>query len=84
MLEGATSEGKDIVLIGDLNTNLLVPSNLSSKLTPIANEYNLTQLISKPTRITDRSQTLIDVLFHQIQTFSQPQGPLSSQEVTTL
>ena len=63
MLEGATSEGKDIILMGDLNINLLAPSNLSNKLSLIANEYNLTQLISKPTRITNHSQTLIDVLF---------------------
>ena len=63
MLEGATSEGKDISLMGDLNINLLAPSNLSNKLSLIANEYNLTQLISKPTWITNHSQTLIDVLF---------------------
>ena len=63
MLERATSEGKDIVLMGDLNINLLAPSKLSNKLSLIANEYNLTQLISKPTGITNHSQTLIDVLF---------------------
>ena len=63
MLERVSSEGKDIVLMGDLNINLLATTCLSSKLTLIANENNLKQLISKPTRITDHSQTLMNVLF---------------------
>ena len=49
--------------MGDLNINLLAQSSQSSRLLLITSENNLEQLISEPTRITDHSQTLLDVLF---------------------
>ncbi len=50
---------QNIVLTGDLNCDLLTNQN-NNKLTDIMNLYNLTNVIEKPTRITDRSQTLLD------------------------
>lgn len=63
MLERASSEGKEDVVIGDMNCNLLVRNSLSERLLLITDENNMSQLISQPTRIISHSQTLIDVLF---------------------
>ena len=49
--------------MGDLNLNLLVQSSRADNLLLITSDNNLKQLISEPTRITDHSQTLLDVLF---------------------
>ena len=63
MLERASSEGKEVVVIGDMNCNLLVRNSLSEQLLLITDENHMSQLISQPTHITSHSQTLIDVLF---------------------
>ena len=63
MLERAASENKRVILMGDLNINLLVPSGLASRLLLTTSDNNLRQLITEPTRITEHSQTLIDVFF---------------------
>ena len=63
MLERAASENKRVILMGDLNINLLVPSGLASRLLLTTSDNNLRQLINEPTRITEHSQTLIDVFF---------------------
>ena len=62
MLERAVSERKEVILMGDFNLNLLVHSTETDRLLQIT-EDNLNQLISVPTRITNQSQTLIDLLF---------------------
>ncbi|CAB4011738.1 Hypothetical predicted protein, partial [Paramuricea clavata] len=54
--------GKDILVAGDLNCNLLVDSTESCALRDLCSTLNLTQLISSPTRVTETSQTLIDVI----------------------
>ena len=59
------SEDKEIILIGDLNCNILAISadNNTSKLNLLAELYQLDQLINEPTRVTDHSSTLLDVIF---------------------
>ena len=63
MVEKAVSECKLVVLMGDFNVNLLRTSSLVEHLLSITGSNDLTQLISKPTRITDQSESLIDALF---------------------
>ena len=63
MVEKAVSECKLVVLMGDFNVNLLKTSSLVEHLLSITGSNALTQLISKPTRITDQSESLIDALF---------------------
>ena len=50
---------KTMYIFGDLNDNLL---NNNSKLKKIIEACGLSQLISKPTRVTPQSSTLLDVL----------------------
>ena len=54
---------KPIYILGDLNCNLLNSSDLASQaLVNFCVSFNLTQLIRQPTRITESSTTLIDVI----------------------
>jgi len=79
-MEKVASEGKDVILMGNLNLNLLVQSSQADSLLLIASENNLKQLISEPACITDHSQTL---MFSSplILNFSPPLEPLSVQKV---
>lgn len=53
---------KEIILVGDFNINW--DKNVDRRtLKPITDNCSLTQFIDKPTRITDRSKTKIDLLF---------------------
>ena len=56
-------ESKELYIFGDLNCNML-QLNLSTtkKLQEIMELYQLTQLIDSPTRITNSSQSLLDVV----------------------
>ena len=57
-----------MILLGDFNV-IFTDSNLNNdkvmkrKLIQVTNSHELDQLINKPTRITERSSTLIDLLF---------------------
>ena len=58
----------EVILLGDFNVNFLATKNYASralkrKLLSFTSMYNLEQLIDKPTRITENSSTLIDLLF---------------------
>ena len=57
------AENLELYLLGDLNCNLLsdTPSTNTSELLNIFTTYNLNQLITEPTRVTNNSQTLIDL-----------------------
>ena len=57
------AENSELYLLGDLNCNLLprTSDHNSANLTNILDIYGLSQLITEPTRITDNSQSLIDV-----------------------
>ena len=58
----------EVILLGNFNVNFLATKNYASrtlkrKLLSFTSMYNLEQLIDKPTRITENSSTLIDLLF---------------------
>ena len=54
--------GLDIFVISDLNCNLLSEDYESRAFSDFCTTLNLTQLIKSPTRITESSQSLIDVI----------------------
>ena len=56
------SPGLDVILLGDLNCNLLGNCPDSQALLDLCSTLNLFQLVEKPTRVTETSQTLIDVI----------------------
>ena len=58
ILQTLAIENKAIFLLGDLNDNFL---DRQSKLQKIVSILNFSQMIEKPTRITNTSSTLIDV-----------------------
>ena len=54
---------KPIVILGDLNCDGLKPSSTESRaLQCFSDELNLSQLIKSPTRITETTETLLDVI----------------------
>ncbi len=59
------AEQVEYYVMGDLNCNLSSPTldHNSTLLNNITNLYNLHQLINEPTRITESSSTLLDVIF---------------------
>lgn len=54
---------KEIIMMGDVNVDLLVDGSKQCKLTDIASSYQLHQLISEPTRVTENSETLLDHVY---------------------
>ena len=59
------SENIEYYVLGDLNCNMAAPKfdNSTNILSNIAEVYGLDQLITENTRITDKSSTLIDLIF---------------------
>ena len=55
--------GLPILVVGDLNSGLLVSSSKSKTLNNLCTSLNMKQLITLPTRVTETSKTLIDVIF---------------------
>ena len=53
--------GLDVILLGDLNCNLLGSCSDGQALLDFCTATNLVQLAKDPTRITETSQSLIDV-----------------------
>lgn len=54
---------KPIYILGDLNCNLLNSSDPASQaLVNFCTSFNLSQMITQPTRVTESSATLIDVI----------------------
>ena len=62
MFKVATQEGKEMVVMGDFNCNVLHPDSCTQELMLAADVCNLKQLITTPTRITSNSESLIDLL----------------------
>ena len=59
----ALSLNKPVYIMGDLNCNLLNAECTEPKsLTSFCESFNLSQLIASPTRVTDSSSSLIDVI----------------------
>ena len=61
MLELVSIENKEILMLGDLNCNYLVNSD-HKEIKHIISASGLKQLIKSPTRITNQSSTLVDVI----------------------
>jgi len=57
-----SSKGKRLVLCGDLNVNFLQHNNKLVDLQNLLVMNNLTNIVKSPTRISDRSVSLIDVM----------------------
>ena len=57
-------ENKELILVGDLNcdVNKLAPDSQTHKLQTLCSLYQLTQVINEPTRITETTSTLIDLI----------------------
>ena len=52
-----------IYILGDLNCNLLKPEASDCKvLGNFCSSYNLTQLIKEPTRVTEQTSSLLDII----------------------
>ena len=51
-----------IIVLGDLNCNLLTSNSKANLLRDIISTFNLNQLIEKPTRVTETTKSLIDVI----------------------
>ena len=58
-----SSDIDDLIVMGDLNLNQLEPDNMTRTMDDICTNFNLSQLIDVPTRITDNTSTLIDLLY---------------------
>ena len=58
----ALAMNKPMIILGDLNCNTLKECPENKALSEILLGLNLTQIINKPTRITHRSESLIDVI----------------------
>ena len=65
VLHQISSENKTIILLGDFNIDLIkcCTDTSSSEFFNLISSHNLLPHITLPTRITDRSQTLIDNIF---------------------
>jgi len=55
-------KNKELILFGDFNVNWIEKSN-RKKLHEIVSQFDLSQLIQGPTRVTSSSQTQIDLMF---------------------
>ena len=63
ILDKATAEDKNIVIPADLNFHYKFDEILcSNPVHQMENLYGMTQIITQPTRVTDKSSTLIDVI----------------------
>ena len=59
----ASSLNKPVYILGDLNCNLLNSESPDSRaLTDFCRSFNLIQMINSPTRVTEETESLIDVI----------------------
>ena len=65
-------EDTEIILMGDLNCDLKkpLPDNHTGKLLSLCSLYKLTQVISEPTRITESTSTLVDLILTNTRPFA--------------
>ncbi len=61
-MDGVSNENKEIILMGDLNCDFLKKNPATTHMSSFLNVYNLDQLVTKPTRVTPTSRSLIDVI----------------------
>ena len=65
-IERAISDNREIILLGDFNFNLLQEHSATKSWKRLLNALNFQQLINKPTRVTDISETLIDHVYSNV------------------
>ena len=63
MLNRRTNDHSETVLLGDFNFDYISPNTTTKRFQRSMNLFNLEQLINQPTRITQTSRTLIDLIF---------------------
>ena len=80
ILQKTYIENKTIVLVGDFNINLIncYTNEKTSEFFNLVSSYNLLPYITLPTRITNRSETLIDNIFSNSTNTSILSGNLTS------
>ncbi|MCG8045232.1 MAG: reverse transcriptase domain-containing protein [Candidatus Thiodiazotropha endolucinida] len=61
-IERASDQNCDMIIVGDLNHDILSKTISNSHLLRIMSKFNLENLIHEPTRITDTSQTCLDLI----------------------
>jgi exonuclease III len=62
-IEKASSENKDMILMGDLNINYKIDENLyNNHIFLLEQLFSMKQLINEPTRVTTNTSTLIDII----------------------
>ncbi len=62
IVDGIVNENKEVMLLGDLNCDFLKKNYLTNHMQCFMEMHNFTQIVTKPTRITPTSQTLVDVI----------------------
>ena len=60
MMDAASLDASEVILLGDFNIDLLKPQ---TSWLDITSSYNLVQLVNSPTRITASSKTIIDHIY---------------------
>ena len=61
IIENASEENLNIIIMGDLNHDILNQYN-NNKLSKILSKFNLQNLITEPTRVDNKSSTCIDLI----------------------
>ena len=63
IIEFASFQEKKVELAGDINFNYVFDESLSSNpISYIEQLYGLTQIVDKPTRVTDKTSSLLDII----------------------
>ncbi len=62
IMDGVSNENKELILMGDLNCDFLKKNSATTHMSSFLNVYSLDQLVTKPTRVTPTSRSLIDVI----------------------
>jgi hypothetical protein len=62
IMDCTSSESRELLVMGDFNVNYLAESSVSRRLRSVCSDFNLQQLIIEPTRVTENSETLIDLI----------------------
>ena len=61
VIEKASEENLDIIITGDLNYDIL-KANINNPLSRILNKFNMQNVITQPTRVTNTSSRCIDLI----------------------
>ena len=62
LLDSVLMKSSNIILMGDLNYDLLLPNTKGRPLTHLCDIFDLTNIVKKPTCITRTNQSLLDVI----------------------